>query len=147
MFHGAAPAKKTGCTAASAAHTSKKWQAPDLPSAMATVGSSERAYASAPDTPTGIWDTVEPRGVIKRKRVLICAGISVLCGAVLALALFFGLSESLEDEGAAGQISSQATSSTDHNALGCFQDSQTNRTLVLEVVDADEMTPDVSEML
>lgn len=147
MFYGAVPAKKQAVPA------HKKCQSPGLSSTMATVDSVERAYASAPATPTkNIWGTaVEPHGMITKhkKRVLICAGISVLCAAMLALALFFGLYESQEGDEGAAQISSQATSATqqtDHNALGCFRDSETNRALVLDLVDPEEMTPDVSDI-
>lgn len=146
MFYGAVPAKKQAVPA------HKKCQSPGLSSTMATVDSVERAYASAPTTPTkNIWGTVEPHGMMTKhnKRVLICAGISVLCAAMLALALFFGLYESQEGDEGAAQISSQATSATqqtDHNALGCFKDSETNHALVLELVDPEEMTPDVSDI-
>lgn len=118
---------------------------------MASVDSIERAGCPAPEPDTSIWVTdVEQQGkTSRRKRAIVCAGMSVVCGALLALALFFGLSESFTGAEDAGQIDAQQSSSTnlqtDHNALGCFTDSQTNRTLVLEVVDPEGMTPDVSD--
>lgn len=121
---------------------------------MASVDFIERAdsdVSAGPTPPTAsIWGTDEAHGKkTRRRRAFFCAGISVLCGAILAIGLFLGLPESIEGDEGAGRVGAQSSSTaqqTDHNALGCFMDSQTNRTLVLEFVDPEGMTPDVSEI-
>lgn len=122
---------------------------------MASFDYIERADLPEPVPPTtSIWGDVEQHGhQIKRKRVSVCLGISILCGAVLALVLFFGLPEPSKGGEDAGQIAAQQQSSsniteqTDHNALGCFKDSVTDRSLLLEFADAESMTPDVSDIV
>lgn len=83
----------------------------------------------------------------KRHFVLKLAGVGALCAAMLALGLFFGLSDSGEG-GGDSRINAQATGETreqmDHNSMGCYMDSASARTMTFEFKDTENMTPDVS---
>lgn len=114
---------------------------------MASVDAIERAEAPGRTTTAGIWgeDVESQSSKARRRRLVVCAGVSVACVAVFALA--FGLSGSLanrgEDDGGVSAQSSGAQAQMDHNALGCFKDRLDDRTLRFELSDPVDMTPEV----
>ncbi|CAN0139104.1 unnamed protein product [Pylaiella littoralis] len=108
--------------------------------AQAVASSSSSAAAASATAPgTDIWagDSQRCLGKTRSRRfVLTVAGIAAVCAAVLTLGLFFGLSSSSE------RGSSAFAQSTDGSFLGCFADMRSDRTMVLSLTDAADLTPD-----
>lgn len=115
---------------------------------MASVDRIERAEAPE-EGATQTWGDVEQQGTTSRRgSVCVLTGITAICCA-LAIFLIVG-SEPLtgsKDGDETQEAAVAAASAIDTNALGCFKDSATNRTLVLELTDAVNMTPDVRRSL